>query len=114
MNLTSSAVTGSPLWNSTPFRSVKSYTRPSGDTFHDSARLGVNLLSGIAFAMPSCTAYITMNGVMRLSISPGSKYFGVSVMCTPHVSCPSGEAAAGVATSPATSNAASAIARWKP
>src|SRR5439155_10987239 len=44
--------------------------------------------------------------------SPGSKYFGVSVMCTPHVSCPSGTAAAGVANSRArSSNAGTAACR---
>src|SRR5439155_247292 len=38
-NLTSSAVTGPPLWNFTPLRRTNSYVRPSFDTVHDSARL---------------------------------------------------------------------------
>src|SRR5829696_1121716 len=56
--------------------------------------------------MPSWSANMTMNGVMSPSISPGSKYFGVSVMCTPHVSCPSGAADTGPARSTVTSSEA--------
>ena len=54
----------SPLWNFTPLRSVKSYTRPSGDICHDSARLGAVGFPGIALASASWSAYMTMNGVM--------------------------------------------------
>src|SRR6266849_3361284 len=91
-NLTSSAVTGSPLWNFTPLRRTNSYTSPSGDTLHDSARLGAMLLPGIGFTRPSWSAYMTMNGV-TIIVSAGSKYVGTSVVCTPQVTCPSGAAA---------------------
>ena len=71
-NLTSSAVTGSPLWNFTPRRSTKSYTSPSGETAHDSARLGASGLPGIGLTTPSWSANRTMNAVM-IVVSAGSK-----------------------------------------
>src|SRR3989442_6987505 len=52
-NLTSAAVTGSPLWNFTPRRITNSYVRPSFDAVHDSARLGVLLFPGIGFTSAS-------------------------------------------------------------
>ena len=60
--------------------------RPSGDTVHDSARLGASGLPGIGFTMASCSAYITMNGVMMPGVSAGSNHVGASEMCTPQVS----------------------------
>ena len=68
----------SPLWNFTPLRSVKSYTRPSGDICHDSARLGAAGFPGIAFTSASWIAYITMNGVMIPWVSAGSNHVGAS------------------------------------
>jgi hypothetical protein len=56
LNFTSSAVNGSPLWNFNPSRSLKSYTRWSALTVHDSARLGVMRLPGIGFTSASCIA----------------------------------------------------------
>src|SRR2546421_6943535 len=38
-----------------------------------------------------------MNGVMTDAVSAGSNHVGASVMCTAHVSSPSGAAAAGAA-----------------
>jgi hypothetical protein len=55
-NFTSSAVTGSPLWNRTPFRKKKSHVRPSFDIVHDSARLGAFRLPGIGFTSASWSA----------------------------------------------------------
>src|SRR5438445_5063476 len=91
-NFTSSAVTGSPLWNLTPLRSTNSYTRPSGDTVHDSARAGAMLLPGIGFTSASWVAERTMNGVPWI-VSAGSNHVGTSVVCTAHVIVPSGAAA---------------------
>ena len=56
LNFTSSAVKGSPLWNLSPSRSLKSYTRWSALTVHDSARLGAIRLPGIGFTRASCMA----------------------------------------------------------
>src|SRR6266446_7703259 len=47
----------------------------------------------MGFTMASCSAYITMNGVMIPGVSAGSNHVGASEMCTPQVSCPSGPAA---------------------
>src|SRR5262249_19198109 len=94
-NLTSSAVTGSPLWNFTPLRRTNSYVRPSLDVVHDSARLGVLSPAGIGFTRASWIAYSTMNGLMKASVSLGSSQRAASVTWSPHVSVPSGAAAAG-------------------
>src|SRR5437899_1430968 len=48
--------------------------------------------------MASWIAYRIMKGVMRPWVSAGSNQVGASEMCTPHVSWPSGAAAAGAAT----------------
>ena len=70
----------SPLWNFNPSRSLKSYTRPSALTVHDSARLGARRLPGIGFTSASCIAYSTQNGVRKLpATSPGSNHAGASV-----------------------------------
>ena len=104
----------SPLWNFTPLRSVKSYTRPSGDICHDSARLGAVGFPGIALASASWSAYMTMNGVMIPSVSAGSNHFGASETCTPHVIWPSGAAAAGAAIASRASRAKLATTRrWR-
>src|SRR5712691_7719353 len=94
-NFTSSAVTGSPLWNLTPLRMTNSYVSPSLDCVNDSARLGVFGPAGIGFTSASWSAYSTMNGVMIPSVSAGSSQREASVMWTPHVIEPSGAAAAG-------------------
>src|SRR5262249_51207412 len=60
---------------------------------HDSARLGVSGSPGMGFTMASCSAYITMKGVMIPGVSAGSNHVGANEMCTPQVSCPSGLAA---------------------
>ena len=79
LNFTSSAVKGSPLWNLSPSRSLNSYTRWSGLTFHDSARLGVSMPPGIGFTRASCIAVSTQNGVMTPTTSPGSNQAGERV-----------------------------------
>src|SRR5712691_11902639 len=91
-NLASSAVTGSPLWNLTPLRSTNSYTRPSGETVHDSARLGAIALPGIGFTSASCSAYRIMNGETTPGVSAGSNSVGASEKCSAHVIWPSGAA----------------------
>src|SRR6266705_4703522 len=79
-NFTSSAVTGSPLWNLTPLRSTNSYTSPSADILHDSARLGASGLPGIGFTTASWSAYSIMNGVITDGVSAGSNHAGASEM----------------------------------
>src|SRR5205809_2199062 len=91
-NLTSSAVTGSPLWNFAPLRRTNSQARPSLETVHDSARLGARGTPGIGFTMASCSAYMIMNGVMIPGVSAGSNQVGASEMWTPQVIRPSGAA----------------------
>jgi hypothetical protein len=54
--LTSSAVSGAPLWKVTPWRSVKSYVRPFSLSLQDSARLEAYGLSGMDFTEASCRA----------------------------------------------------------
>src|SRR2546429_9953337 len=61
-NFTSSAVTGSPLWNRGPRRSTNSHVRPSRDIVHDSARLGVLMLPGIGFTSGPGRAVLDMDG----------------------------------------------------
>ena len=56
LNLTSSAVSGSPLWNFTPGRSLNSYAFWSVLTVQDSARLGVCWLPGMGLTSASCSA----------------------------------------------------------
>src|SRR2546425_11710624 len=77
-NFTSSAVTGSPLWNRAPLRRTNSYTSPSGDMLQDSARLGALELPGIGFTTASCNAYSTIHGVMIPEGSAGSNQEGAS------------------------------------
>src|SRR5262245_47342798 len=48
----------------------------------------------MGFTMASCSANITIKGVVMPSVSAGSNHVGASEMCTPQVSCPSGWAAA--------------------
>src|SRR5262245_36465715 len=47
----------------------------------------------MGFTMASCSAYITMKGVMMPGVSAGSNHVGANEMCTPQVSWPSGPAA---------------------
>src|SRR5262249_24574550 len=61
----------------------------------DSARHGAIGLPGIAFAIASCSAYITMKGVMMPNVSAGSNQIGARETCEPMVIWPSGAALAG-------------------
>src|SRR5215468_739595 len=61
----------------------------------DSARHGAIGLPGIAFAIASCIAYITMKGVMMPNVSAGSNQIGARETCEPMVIWPSGAALAG-------------------
>ncbi len=81
---------------------------PSFETVHDSARLGVLSPAGIGFTTASWMAYSTMNGLMNASVSPGSSQRAARVTCSPHVSVPSGAAAAGPATAASNSRTISA------
>ncbi len=92
-------MTGSPLWKRGPLRSTNSQVRPSFDTVHDSARLGVLRLPGIGLTSASCSAYITMNGVISASVSAVSSQRLASVTWTAHVMVPVGSAAAAAAGS---------------
>src|SRR5262245_34444341 len=60
----------------------------------DWARHGAVVLPGIALAIASCIAYISMKGVMMPEVSAGSNQMGASETCEPMVSWPSGAAAA--------------------
>src|SRR6185295_11573281 len=110
------AVTGSPLWKRGPLRSVKSYTSPSGEALHASARLGAEAWPGIGFTSASCSAYMSMYGVIRPGVSAGSNQVGASVMCTAQVSWPSaaaaGEGASAAATSRRREAASGRRTRW--
>jgi hypothetical protein len=55
-NFTSPGVTGSPLWNLTPGRRVKSTASPSLDMAHDSARLGADAAPGMGLRKASWSA----------------------------------------------------------
>src|SRR5437762_4637976 len=91
LNLTSSAVNASPLWNLTSLRSLNSYTSLSGLSVQDSARLGVIRLPGIGFTRASCSAYIIQNGVRFPGpVSPGSSHAGAIVTYTANRISPSG------------------------
>ena len=78
-------MTGSPLWNLVPLRRLNSYASPSGDTVHDSARLGASGLPGSGFTIASCSAYISMNGVTIPVVSAGSNHVGASETWIPQV-----------------------------
>src|SRR2546425_256116 len=108
-NFTSSAVTGSPLWNLTPLRNTKSHVRPSFDMLHDSARHGVLIPAGIGLTSASCSAYMTMNGVISASVSPGSSHRDASVTCAAHVIVPVGSAAAGTANRSASTGSSASV-----
>src|SRR5262249_9049584 len=81
----------------------------SGDTLHDSARLGAMLLPGMGFTRASWVADSTMKGVPWM-FSAGSNQVGTSDVCTAHVIWPSGPAPTGGAKSWA-ATAASSITR---
>src|SRR5581483_11680082 len=102
VNFTSSAVTGVPSWNLTPLRMLNVYVRWSFDSDHDSARLGVMRPPGIGFTSASCTAYMTMYGVLNASASPGSSHFAGSVTWSPHRISPSAARAGAGRTTTAT------------
>src|SRR5439155_8497212 len=89
-NFTSSAVSASPLWNTTPLRTTNSYTSPSFDVVQDSASDGANGLPGIGFTIASCTAVSTIITEMIPVCSAGSNQIGASEMWTAHVICPAG------------------------
>src|SRR5262249_60489010 len=92
-NFTSSEVTDSPLWKRTLLRRANSYTRPSDDIVHDSARLGAMCLPGIGFSMASWSAYRTMKGVMSPGVSAGSNKVGARVKWSAQVIWPAGASA---------------------
>src|SRR5437870_4627967 len=89
-NFTSSVVSASPLWNTTPLRTTNSYTSPSFDVVQDSASDGANGLPGIGFTIASCTAVSTIITEMIPVCSAGSNQIGASEMWTAHVICPAG------------------------
>src|SRR3954469_12612817 len=60
---------------------------------NDSARLGVAILPGIGFTMPSCSAYSTMKGVRMPGVSAGSNQVGASDTWIAQVSWPCGSPA---------------------
>src|SRR5712671_1396903 len=108
-NFTSSAVTGSSLWNFAPWRNAKSWLRPSSEAVNDSARHGASGLAGIGFTIASWSAYNTMNGVMIAGVSAGSNQVVASEMGAPQISCPWGAAAKALPGAPeASPSAASA------
>ena len=55
------------------------------------------MLPGNGFSIASCSAYITMKGVMMPGVSAGSNQVGASDICTPQVSwlCGAAEPASG-------------------
>ena len=59
---------------------------------HDSASEGVLSPLGIGFTSASCSAYMTMKGVISASVSAVSSQRVASVTCTPHVTVPVGSA----------------------
>src|SRR3989442_3216316 len=63
---------------------------------------------GIGFTSASCRAYRIMNGVPIPGVSAGSNQVGASEMCTAHVICPSGPAAAGNGASVSTARRSTA------
>src|SRR5262249_58412945 len=54
---------------------------------------GGAMLPGNGFSIASCSAYITMKGVMMPGVSAGSNQVGASDICTPQVSWPLAAAA---------------------
>src|SRR5262245_19960776 len=90
---------------------MNSYTRPSLETVHDSARLGATVLSGIGFTSASCMAYSIMNGVITAGVSAGSNHVGASETWTAHVTWPSGAAETGAPALTTRANRTRATAR---
>src|SRR5215831_19437627 len=73
------------------------------------------MLPGSGFSIASCSAYITMKGVMMPGVSAGSNQVGASDICTPHVSWRCGAAAPSRGRlAAATPSAAPAIAPRRP
>jgi hypothetical protein len=66
--------------------------------------------AGIGFTIASCSAYITMYGVLNASVSAGSSHLAASVTCSPQRSSPSA-ALDGVAGSRKAARAATAARR---
>src|SRR5262249_28714363 len=95
VNFTSSAVTGSPLWNLVPLRRRNSYVRPSLETVHDSARLGGLSPPGMGLTRAPGLADRGMKRGVDASGWPGSSQRETSVTWTPMVSVPSLAAGAG-------------------
>src|SRR5215470_19400289 len=86
----SSAVTGSPLWNLSPRRSLNSYTRPSGLSVHDSARLGPIFWLGSGRTSASWIAYSVPKGVIWGGALEGSNQVGAIVTCQATMTSPAG------------------------
>src|SRR2546426_3279673 len=79
LNFTSSAVTGSPLWNLRPRRSLNSYMSPSGLSVHDSARLLPIFCPDIGRTSASWSAYSIPKGVICGGAVDGSNQVGAMV-----------------------------------
>src|SRR2546427_1580702 len=79
LNFTSSALTGSPLWNLRPRRSLNSYVNPSGLSVHDSAKLLPIFCPGSGRTSASCSAYSIPKGVIWGGAVDGSSQVGLMV-----------------------------------
>src|SRR2546425_766548 len=79
LNFTSSAVTGSPLWNLRSRRSLNSYMSPSGLSVHDSARLLPIFCPGSGRTSASWSAYSMPKGVICGGAVDGSNQVGAMV-----------------------------------
>jgi hypothetical protein len=90
LNFTSSAVTGSPLWNFRPRRSLNSYVSPSALSVHDSARLGPIFWPGSGRTSASCSAYRIPKGVICGGAVDGSNHVGAMVTCQAMMASPAG------------------------
>src|SRR6266496_2932879 len=90
LNFTSSDVTGSPLWNLSPRRSLNSYTRPSGLSWYDSARLGPIFWFGSGRTTASWMAYRIPNGVIWGGAVDGSNHVGAIVTWNAMTASPAG------------------------
>src|SRR2546426_9257392 len=79
LNFTASALTGSPLWNLRPRRSLNSCVNPSGLSVHDSAKLLPIFCPGSGRTSASCSAYSIPKGVIWGGAVDGSNQVGLMV-----------------------------------
>src|SRR5215813_11116583 len=94
LNFTSSVVTGSPLWNFRPRRSLNSYVSPSGLSVQDSAKLLAIFCPGSGLTRPSWRAWRTPKGVICGGAVDGSNHVGAMVTWNARTTSPAGWAAA--------------------